>query len=172
MRDFFKPWRRKIGVVTLGMACAFAAMWVRSLFAHDSVGFPLNRSTVIGVLSASNSLIFCIQYREDIGDKWTVTKWATRFDPLDVDGITWFAGLAGFGIGRVIPCQRTSGIDSMILTVPYWSLVGLSLLFSPYLLQPEPLAQPKADTVSWSQVIIIVVAIIIALVIFSAPAVQ
>src|SRR4051812_32510505 len=27
MREFFKGWRRKIGVVTLAMACVFAALW-------------------------------------------------------------------------------------------------------------------------------------------------
>ena len=30
MREFFKPWRRKIGVVTLVMACVLMAGWVRS----------------------------------------------------------------------------------------------------------------------------------------------
>ena len=28
MGDYFKPWRRKIGVATLVMACVFAAGWV------------------------------------------------------------------------------------------------------------------------------------------------
>jgi hypothetical protein len=30
MHDFFKPWRRKFGVVVLVMACVFAAGWIRS----------------------------------------------------------------------------------------------------------------------------------------------
>ena len=36
MGDFFKPWRRKIGVVTLLMACVFAAGWVKSFSTVDS----------------------------------------------------------------------------------------------------------------------------------------
>jgi hypothetical protein len=36
MRDFFKPWRRKAGCVTLVMACLFAAGWVRSRSFHDT----------------------------------------------------------------------------------------------------------------------------------------
>ena len=30
MGDYFKPWRRKIGVLTLVMACVFMGAWVRS----------------------------------------------------------------------------------------------------------------------------------------------
>jgi hypothetical protein len=37
MGDFFKPWRRRIGVVTLVMACAFMGWWVRSQFYYDAV---------------------------------------------------------------------------------------------------------------------------------------
>ncbi len=37
MIEFFKGWRRKIGVLTLLMACAFAAVWVRSLSATDVI---------------------------------------------------------------------------------------------------------------------------------------
>jgi hypothetical protein len=34
--DYFRPWRRKIGVMTLVMACVFAAGWVRSSVRFDS----------------------------------------------------------------------------------------------------------------------------------------
>jgi hypothetical protein len=37
MREFFRPWRRKIGIVTLLMASVFAAGWVRSLYSNDFV---------------------------------------------------------------------------------------------------------------------------------------
>ena len=37
MGDFFKPWRRKIGVVTLGLALLFMAGWVRSLSRCDTL---------------------------------------------------------------------------------------------------------------------------------------
>ncbi len=36
MGDFFKPRRRKVGVVTLLMACVSMAAWVRSLSTYDS----------------------------------------------------------------------------------------------------------------------------------------
>lgn len=40
MREFFRPWRRKIGVCTLGIACLFAAGWVRSQWKADAIWFP------------------------------------------------------------------------------------------------------------------------------------
>jgi hypothetical protein len=35
MREFFKGWRRKTGVVTLMLACVFMACWVRSQTTYD-----------------------------------------------------------------------------------------------------------------------------------------
>ncbi len=35
MGDYFKPWQRKIGVVTLVTACVFMAGWARSGLIHD-----------------------------------------------------------------------------------------------------------------------------------------
>lgn len=41
MREFFRPWRRKIGICTLGIACLFAAGWMRSLWKADGIWLPL-----------------------------------------------------------------------------------------------------------------------------------
>lgn len=30
MREFFQRWRRKVGVASLGLACIFAGLWLRS----------------------------------------------------------------------------------------------------------------------------------------------
>lgn len=35
--EFFKPWRRTIGVVTLLMACVFTAGWTRSYSVEDRI---------------------------------------------------------------------------------------------------------------------------------------
>src|SRR4051812_21970080 len=39
MGEFFKGWRRKLGVVTLVMACGFIGPWVRSLYIMDTFAF-------------------------------------------------------------------------------------------------------------------------------------
>lgn len=40
MRDFFHGWRRKTGCVTLIVAFAIYAAWMRSLVRHDQVALP------------------------------------------------------------------------------------------------------------------------------------
>lgn len=39
MGSYFKPLRRKIGVLTLGLACVFAGCWVRSVIVGDLFEF-------------------------------------------------------------------------------------------------------------------------------------
>lgn len=41
MREFFKGWRRKLGCVLLGVACALTCGWVRSLETYDHVNMNL-----------------------------------------------------------------------------------------------------------------------------------
>ena len=37
MGEFFKGWRRKVGVLTLVMACMFMAVWIRSSLVIDKI---------------------------------------------------------------------------------------------------------------------------------------
>lgn len=37
MREFFKGWRRKIGVLTLAMSVALMGLWIRSLHTFDEI---------------------------------------------------------------------------------------------------------------------------------------
>lgn len=39
MREFFHGWRRKVGCVTLVMACVLAIVWGRSYFVEDRIAF-------------------------------------------------------------------------------------------------------------------------------------
>jgi hypothetical protein len=42
---FFKGWKRKIGVMTLLMACMLAAGWLRSLHVYTKIEFPVGART-------------------------------------------------------------------------------------------------------------------------------
>lgn len=44
MREFFHCWRRKVGCLTLLMACVLAAGWVRSLVIGDQVAVAIDTS--------------------------------------------------------------------------------------------------------------------------------
>ena len=41
MPEYFKPWRRKLGTLTLLMACVFMSAWTRSLIMDDQISIPL-----------------------------------------------------------------------------------------------------------------------------------
>src|SRR5262245_25775563 len=61
MREFFKGWKRKLGVVTLGLACAFAAGWVRSYSEFDKI-----EALGIWVMSVEGYFIFEQSMKEGI----------------------------------------------------------------------------------------------------------
>ena len=47
MLNFFKPWRRKAGCVTLVMACVLMVGWVRSFFLNDELQRASETSTFV-----------------------------------------------------------------------------------------------------------------------------
>ena len=66
MHDFFKPWRRKFGVVTLRLACAFMAGWVRNLTKLDLLFLP-----PVCILSSGNGAFAIsqkLQLQNDLKD--------------------------------------------------------------------------------------------------------
>ena len=63
MGEFFKPRRRKIGCVTLTVACLLVAAWVRSLIVDDIVIIPCGQFVTITTIS--NDHVFGVQYHRD-----------------------------------------------------------------------------------------------------------
>jgi cbb3-type cytochrome oxidase subunit 3 len=74
MWAFFHGWRRKAGVVSLGLACVLMAVWVRSCLAKDSVSVTLAGRRLC-VTSVGGRLYWCSWTRTGRKDelfKWTV----------------------------------------------------------------------------------------------------
>lgn len=63
MREVFKGWRRKVGCVTLVMACVFAAGWLRSLHSREFLfiefEFPIGGR--INVYTSANQMDILLQ---------------------------------------------------------------------------------------------------------------
>ena len=51
MREFFRGWRRMVGVITLVMACLFVAGWLRSWESADELEFRCDNHTLIWFVS-------------------------------------------------------------------------------------------------------------------------
>ena len=120
MGEFFRGWRRKLGVVMLVMACVFTGMWVRGFAFEDAIRLGngqriVTRGRVLQTLSTSsrNGLIW--KHEETDCDMTWVAGWQSRpvekmdeFDPV-TDPVTSFVNsnvldwrwqLCGFDIGR------------------------------------------------------------------------
>ena len=74
MKEFLHGWRRKAGVATLVMACAFGGMWVRSYAVYDFIQFI--------AFDRLNRITLC---HGKIG--WTVWDDATGMQPFVWEGV-------------------------------------------------------------------------------------
>ena len=77
MGGYFKPWRRKIGVVTLVMACVLMAGWVRSLTVADHIDIPRNNRLHM-LNSRHGHLVYC-QFEQDFFPKLQPLGLATQY---------------------------------------------------------------------------------------------
>ncbi len=82
MGDFCKGWRRKIGVMTLVMACVFAAGWVRSLTIGDQSTIRMNDNSLFWMIS-NNGWFGCIAVLEPKVGSTTAffLHWTDRSSP-------------------------------------------------------------------------------------------
>ena len=122
MPTYFKPLRRKIGVVTLVIACVFAMGWVRSRLIVDHYCCELSKPI---------SGIDCFAFRSHAGELgWTDL---TMFHGYVTKG--WSSYERNF--------QRLSDEEYMLafVTVPYWSIVTPLTLLSAGLLLSKPRAK-------------------------------
>lgn len=151
MCEFFKPWRRKLGVATLAMACLFAAGWVRGSYVADELRFPITRKTAGEITSANEGCYFIYQQRltgDDLVCRWSFavqneqrayvgnffSNIATPGKGEVDDEVGWTVNYFGFYAGSAHNKQFGRGI----VVVPYWSIVLPLTLLSAWLLLSKP----------------------------------
>ena len=104
MTGFFKSWRRRIGVVTLMMACLFMAGWVRTFSQEDLVGISFSSQSLVFVESAEQTIGFGMERGNgrpiwDIFPFWQTSP-SSRVKPLDdIQHVKWGVQWHDFGIG-------------------------------------------------------------------------
>jgi hypothetical protein len=120
MPDYFKLWRRKIGVLTLVVACVFAAGWVRSFSKTDIV-------TVHGTYAfISENGRFTISQRLRVRQKFK--SGATKGDSISSLSFNSWISPWSFDVGS------TSVLPDYTSLTPYWSIVIPLTLLSAWLL--------------------------------------
>ena len=127
MGQFFKPWRRKLGLVALGLECVFAAVWVRSNRIRDFVDIP-SWNSHHQIISESGCVCWKWQGHDpdDDTDIMPPLRWwcnPIRDQHLEVIGFV-------FVNDRNVPVTNVSA--------PYWFIVIPLTLFSLWLLLSKP----------------------------------
>ncbi len=149
MGDYFKPWRRKIGVMTLVLACVAMAELIRCYSKHDSFILTYGNDSSIQLLSACRCLIF-VKTHSNGSKQATHFTWET-FRWADNHFLTMSSQTQ-----RAVDCKRfcLASFDSHFnnhdafatcFAIPYWSIVIPLTLLSAYLLLARPrVAKPTS----------------------------
>lgn len=108
MRQFFRGWRRKAGVVTLILACLVMAAWMRSQWVQGQVDFAISSSSVARMLSFRGHLcLIRFTYPNRHG-----AAFLTRWESTELD-----------------KRPKSSGVSAPLFAPNQlqWSLLGVSL---------------------------------------------
>lgn len=154
MGEFFKGWRRRIGLLTLLISCVFMVGWVRSQNFVDLVVFPgkiFPKGNSIFSCASTDSAVECQRLWGDSDASNFSGVWKSF--PNDAhqrahrhDGYIseWHRGWCGFLIDEGRWGQPTTH-RLRVWVVPYWSIVIPLTLLSAWLLLSKPrVAKPTA----------------------------
>ena len=141
MREFFRGWKRKLGVVTLVMALAFLGGWVRSMSVVDLLDYKRDARTAYFVHSADKKLLFV--WLHDNPHPFLSTIGSVPLsDSTDIRLISIFRNSGwncfGFAIGDTKNNTDDSTTNIAFCLVPYWSLTIPLTLISLWLLLTKP----------------------------------
>jgi hypothetical protein len=154
MWSVFKGWRRKLGVMTLVMACVFMLEWVRGLSVIDVFRYRLTNRTTLSLYSIRHSILFEMECFDDDSPRFYPPLWAILPDdlnPLKIFPIEWSQRILSFGFGRFRGKVDSLGHDSnynlqsisypffsTYCNVPCWSIVIPLTVISLWLLLTKP----------------------------------
>ena len=139
MSEFFRPWRRKLGVLTLGLACLFFALWIRSLMAADSLSYRSGEKTLRMIRSSRTGLLWQTYHEGEFqiagGSNYNARK-KPFGNPLRSSTCLWSRTVPGFEFGELKP--PIAGVTIGAWFIQYSSLVIPLTLFSAFLLLSKP----------------------------------
>jgi hypothetical protein len=154
MSTYFKPLRRKIGLVALFTACFFMAGWMRSACVTDEFSFGSGRFQTELLLSENGFLAWLRIHETQSRSYPTFLDWRTFSSPgtfassivddaLDGPDKIWRWG--GFSLLRV----QTESLRATVGIIPYWAVVIPMTLLSAWLLlskiQPPKTIPPASE---------------------------
>ncbi|MBS0201249.1 MAG: hypothetical protein JSS49_00010 [Planctomycetes bacterium] len=129
MREFFSGWRRKAGVVSLVMACAFSTGWLRSIYRKDVIELPKWIGVNASILSLEQSMAYHFYENEmPPGRLWI----SFSIDHSEIEAARELFRWRWGGFGYI----STSALRCYLL--PYWSITIPLTILSAYLILWKP----------------------------------
>jgi hypothetical protein len=149
MGDYFKPWRRRIGVLTLLMALVFVALWVRGTVVTDQFCFGDSKGYRAFEVRESCLLWGNIKAFGGVtigpASVWTVYPKDHRGSQLQAMHLTptnerweWRWNGFGFDFGRTRIENGGNDTRPTLWVIPHWSITILLTLVSLCLLLSKP----------------------------------
>jgi len=129
MAEFFRGWERKVGVLTLVMACLFACVWIRSSYVTD-----IFECGGLGLVSADGCMTVWVPsyFAWDLSwPNWSIEPY---YD-IEQGKLDWKWNWLGFRYADI----KMFGMTVQYCTFPYWSVVIPPTLISALLLFGQPL---------------------------------
>jgi hypothetical protein len=157
MAEFFRGWKRKVGVVTLCLGCVFMLEWVRSASESDLIHFmrqPHIRHTIYSCPAGLGWTRLCLTAGTPIYNRpfdyvtWQTLPLSQRNGvyPFDWHDTQWGTQWMGFRMGTVVWDNPPGFQETTVVVVPHWSIVIPLTLLSAWLLLSKPRRVEKPDT--------------------------
>jgi len=132
MREFFRPFRRKLGVLVLVLACVFAGMWIRSTMFYDVISFG-NTPRQQAIFSIGGRLTYWMYTLHSPDTPYRQVQ-SARFESADLP-----ARLESIATTR----ELLTATDNLVeFWLPYWAIVSPLTLLSAWLLIGKPRRKP------------------------------
>jgi hypothetical protein len=151
MHEFFHSWKRKVGGVTLVIACVFMAAWVRNQFAQESLNVPTGASSSIRFISGCHYLNIVAMQSPAPENEMASFRYYHHKNSKNSAVIAVHVGMTTIPI-RISPFRlarsafQFSHLEDLTLTMfslPYWVLVAPLTLTSAWLLLSKQTPKSK-----------------------------
>ena len=144
MGQYFQPLRRRFGVITLLMACLFAAGWVRSFSINDSIALSNGDHSYHLIRTSPNwigwTLIPCTKASIPAAIRRQYGWYSTSVSSVPLSDIYTPFGMIYFQlepVGNGFNYVQTATVNPHLI-VPYFILVVPPMLLSAWLLLGKP----------------------------------
>jgi hypothetical protein len=138
MREYFRGWKRKVGVVTLMMACMSVIGWVKSHVYQDDIEVCIGTELIYSLVT--HDLEVCLWRIRPLEESMSQCSFSWTSQPIDRRASPFFDEMRQQSVlGISYTRDDRSGLDRYhFLIIPYWLIAVPLTLLSAYLILWKP----------------------------------